>query len=501
MKKRVFGAALLITALPLFLSGCGKDDGIGDELQITDTPVVLTGRAYTFEKDKGVIWTSGKRIGVYMLQEDGKTLLDPYQNVPYQSITVPEGYFAPINAEDVIHLAKDGTRSNLIAYYPYQEAVTENRIGMNVSNQKSSAAFSFLYSNNCKGANKDHNKVAMQLHPVLSQITFNLKCGDGVSDEYLEDATVTLKGMYTKADFNILSGEFENRDAIKDMVMVPQKEVKGDTALVIPSSSVEGYLAHVSLPKMNREYTWKLSDELTELKQGIRYICTGTVSLDKIEVETTEEAIGDWQDGNQTTGSLKENWILTTINDLPTGDLKVETVNDKPWQYEIDKWIFLSKGLTQPGTATVQYEPTVGQNIIYYKVNDNNTWYKTFIAYRLQRPKREKYTIKFKAKGSAGKQVKCLIYRQDGSFIMLDRDYKPGEAYKGAYSFNLTNDYTEYQADFDCSKQIKSVWDTSTDYIESTDEVLDNLFIQFSPTTNNVDLYLYDLSLELKKNK
>lgn len=65
---------------------------------------------------------------------------------------------------------------------------------------------------------------------------------------------------------------------------------------------------------------------------------------------------------------------------------------------------------------------------------------------------------------------------------------------------NLTEEYKEYQIDFDFSKQVLSIYNTVTDYTETTDEVLENLFLQFSPANNDTEFYLYDVVLELKKN-
>lgn len=502
MKNKLFGAALLISSLPLFFCGCDDDDN-GGEQEITDIPVVLTGKTYSFDpKDGGTKWENGKKIGVYMMEEDGKTIVDPYQNIQYQSIVSPEGYFAPVNNDDVIYFDQNGGKSNLIAYYPYKADLKEKKdlLAVDVSNQKSASALNILYSANCKGANKDNNKVEMQLRPILSEITFTLTAGEGVTDEYLEDAVVTLKGMPTKADFNIISGQFENYSDVKDIAMI-HKKAKLDTALVIASASVEGYIAHVKLPKMgNREYTWEIKEKISELKQGICYNCTGTVGLEDMDVEMTEEPISDWGDGGSNSeGSVYENWIEKTINDLPLGVMTVESVNDKPWQHKIGEWIFVSKKISDLGIATVTYEPLLEHNVIHCgKVSYEPSWYSNCIAYRMQKPNKEIYTLKFKIKGTNGQQVKCFIFKQSGEFIAIITD---NAQYKGAHTFDLTEEYKEYNLNFDFTKICNDVYATSDQYKgEATDEILESLFIQFAPTKPNTEMYLYDVSLELKKN-
>lgn len=499
MKNKLFGAALLISSLPLFFCGCDDDDN-GGEQEITDIPVVLTGKTYSFDpKDGGTKWEKGKKIGVYMMEEDGKTIVDPYQNIQYQSIVSPEGYFAPVNNDDVIYFDQNGGKSNLIAYYPYKADLKEKKdlLAVDVSNQKSASALNILYSANCKGANKDNNKVEMQLRPILSEITFTLTAGEGITDDYLEDAVVTLKGMPTKADFNIITGQFENYSDVKDIAMI-HKEAKLDTALVIASASVEGYIAHVKLPKMgNREYTWEIKEKISELKQGICYNCTGTVGLEDMDVEMTEEPISDWGDGSNTDGSVQENWFLKTINDLPEGKIK-DTNKDKPEEQEAGNWLFISKA-NPVGETSVNYDPTLGNKVLHCAITDNYSWFTTYIAYRMQKPNRAIYTLKFKIKGTKDKQIKCIIRNAASKVIMVNR-VNPSDKIKGAYTFNLANDYTSHEVDFDFSQQITTVWEDAKSSVETEEDVLNNLFIQFSPTNTDTEFYLYDVSLELKKN-
>lgn len=515
MKNKLFGvAALMITSLPLFLCGCGDDDNNGGDPEITDVPVVLTGKAFSFDpKDAGTMWEKGKKIGVYMVEEDGKTIVDPYQNIQYQSIVSPEGYFAPVNNDDVIYFDQNGGKSNLIAYYPYKADLKEKKdlLAVDVSNQKSASALDILYSANCKGANKDKNKVEMLLRPVLSEITFTLEAGEGVTDDYLEEAVVTLKGMPTKADFNIFSGEFENYSEVKDIAMI-NKEAKLDTALVIASPSVEGYMVHVSLPKMNREYTWELKEKLSELKQGICYNCTGTVGLDKMNVEMTEEPIGDWGNGGSNSeGSTWENWIERTIDDLPVGEI-VGTEKDGVNDFESGTWIFNVKDIKEPkvrGEAKVIYDEALNRNVIHCNIKDVNSWYGTYMAYKMKSPEMQKqiYTLKFKTKGSPTRSVKCFFRGNGSEYITVARDGEQKDP-AGFHQFTLNENYTEVVCHFDFSKKVKGPYSYSQadnskdkgDYGDASEAAISNFYIIFSPTGANTEFYLDDITLELKKN-
>lgn len=512
MKNKLFGvAALMITSLPLFLCGCGDDDNNGGDPEITDVPVVLTGKTFSFDpKDAGTMWEKGKKIGVYMVEEDGKTIVDPYQNIQYQSIVSPEGYFAPVNNDDVIYFDQNGGKSNLIAYYPYKADLKEKKdlLAVDVSNQKSASALDILYSANCKGANKDKNKVEMLLRPVLSEITFTLEAGEGVTDDYLEEAVVTLKGMPTKADFNIFSGEFENYSEVKDIAMI-NKEAKLDTALVIASPSVEGYMVHVSLPKMNREYTWELKEKLSELKQGICYNCTGTVGLDKMNVEMTEEPIGDWGNGGSNSeGSVYENWILTSVNELSIGNLDFAT-DDKLKPELADLWFHRGQNGSdvEKGKTVVEKDESLGCNVLHSNFGKQYSWFGTYLAYRNKNcnAKREIYTLKFKAKGTTDKNVQCIIMGVGGEYMIVPLDEKPVPT--GCNTIRLQEEYQEYELNYDFSKKVEGPYSYKQDngtagkFGETTDEALTNIFIYFTfPNSSNTELYIYDVTLELKKN-
>lgn len=496
MKNKSFYTALLMATVSLTFCGCDNDSE--DEVSLTDTPLVLTGKIYSFDPEAtSAEWKKGKDVGVYLMKEDGEESINSYENVKYKSIEVPAGYFAPPVGNDPIYFPQDGSKANLIVYYPYTENLTENRVSMDISNQKGASPFNFLYSTNCKGINKNQNKVVMELYPVLSEIIIDLVPGNGVTDEYLKESIATMEGMYTKAQFNLLSGQFENHEEKKDIVMKASETANSDTVRVFSTASVEGHKVHISCPKMNRTYTWKLSESMTEIKQGYRYHVNIRVSLETIAVETSEAPIKDWQNGNQTTGNLQENWIEKTIDDLPIGKIKAETAKDKPWLHQIGDWLFIAKGVSQIGEAAVSYDSSLGHNVLHCKIYDNNTWYKTYIANRIPTPKKEVYTLKFKIKGTPNKSIRCFIYREDKKIIAINAaDGK----YQGSHTFTLTEEYKEYKIDFDFSKQVLSIYNTVTDYTEITDEVLENLFLQFSPTSNETEFDLYDVTLELKKN-
>ena len=78
---------------------------------------------------------------------------------------------------------------------------------------------------------------------------------------------------------------------MKTIEFVTLTDENGASAQVLPVASTEGYEAEIKLPNMNRTFNWNLSEGTDLLKQGMRYICTVRVDLDKIEVKTESEPI------------------------------------------------------------------------------------------------------------------------------------------------------------------------------------------------------------------
>ena len=182
MKNKLFN---IITGMFIASFFCGCENSDTEDSQLEQIPAVLSGKAYTFDPEaEGEIWKVGKFVGMYMLKENTAECVASYQNVQYQTTVEPLGYFTPTAKEDVLYYPQDGSKVDIIAYYPWKEDLTDDRYPLNVSNQATAANFSFLYAGNGKGLSKDNNRVTFELRPVLSEVIFKLIAGDGVTDQY-----------------------------------------------------------------------------------------------------------------------------------------------------------------------------------------------------------------------------------------------------------------------------------------------------------------------------
>ena len=414
---------------------------------------------------------------------------------------MPEGYFTPAVMEDVIYYPEDGSKVDIIAYYPRKDNLTDNLYPMNVANQKTSSNFSFLYAGNGKGLSKDNKKTTLQLRPVLSQIVFQLKAGDGVKDEYLTESVIKVAGMKTKAEFNLLSGTFEPATEVKTIEFVTLTDENGASAQVLPAASTEGYEAEIKLPNMNRTFNWNLSEGTDLLEQGMRYICTVRVDLDKIEVKTESEPIEDWESGSTNEGSAAENWIQNSIEELPVGNWKAVA---NPIKEEEGTWCFQTKGTV---TVGVELDNEKGRNVIHGSFGDGaGSWYGQVIAHRMKDAKPQVYSLQFNAKGTKGKKMKCYIKTDDATTggratnVFMANEKIPGpKPYAGYVEFILSDTYEAYSLDFDFSKLLKDPYSYTEEHIyESTSKALADFFIAFFPTGGGIEFYLDDVVLKKK---
>ena len=379
--------------------------------------------------------------------------------------------------------------------------MTDNLYPMNVANQKTSSNFSFLYAGNGKGLSKDNKKTTLQLRPVLSQIVFQLKAGDGVKDEYLTESVIKVAGMKTKAEFNLLSGTFEPATEVKTIEFVTLTDENGASAQVLPAASTEGYEAEIKLPNMNRTFNWNLSEGTDLLEQGMRYICTVRVDLDKIEVKTESEPIEDWESGSTNEGSAAENWIQNSIEELPVGNWKAVA---NPIKEEEGTWCFQTKGTV---TVGVELDNEKGRNVIHGSFGDGaGSWYGQVIAHRMKDAKPQVYSLQFNAKGTKGKKMKCYIKTDDATTggratnVFMANEKIPGaKPYAGYVEFILSDTYEAYSLDFDFSKLLKDPYSYTEEHIyESTSKALADFFIAFFPTGGGIEFYLDDVVLKKK---
>lgn len=199
----------------------------------------------------------------------------------------------------------------------------------------------------------------------------------------------------------------------------------------------------------------------------------------------------------------QKNLIRKSIADLPVGKV-VAVESDKSSPEEKDIWLYRLTNELELGTVKVEQDKSLKRNVIHCDFYNQKSWYGTYITYRTkdQHAQRAIYRLSFKTKGTPDKNMKCIILGNNGSECMIAARKSDTEVPAGYKQFSLTDKYTQVQLDFDFSKTVKAPYpypDGNGNLRDSSDEVLNNFFILFSPNSNETEFYLDDVTLELKK--
>lgn len=491
MKKSLFYG---IMACACLAAAC-NDDGTDAPGAPQEAPLVLAGEAWSFDPEAGAtIWSVGRNVGVFLVDSDTKEVIDPYLNVKYVSTKRPEGYFSPEEPDQVVRLTAQ--RTDAVLYYPYQEDATTIR-PMNIASQPASLA-DFRYGRG-EGVTCSDNRRKLSLRPVFSQLVFEVVAGEGVTDAYLQDASIAVEGCCTQADFNLAAGTFENGRDMQPIALAPAASGAGASGLLFPQATVgDAVRAVIALPRMNRTEEWPFNERIPALEPGMRYTCTVRVSQQRIDVTTRTEPIEEWTDGSETAGSGCRNEIPCLIEELPAGPLEWIHNNNSLSQTAAGDWRRVTNGNATDGKIRAAVEPDAesGRRVIRAEF-PTASWYMSYLCCRMGQARPCVSKIAFRAKGTAGRQIRCYLKNNyGGNSVFVSSPATEGAAHAGILGFTLGSEWQTYELAFDLRKISTNGVNTpsAAHIIDATEQALADFFIAFYAVTANTEFYLDDLS-------
>lgn len=190
----VYFSALVAT----ILSGCSSDD---KDLPDTKQAVSFSTTISSNTRAANDAWTTGDKVGVYMIPEGGTLATALASNKKYTASATGELTY---DAEDqAIYFPSDGSKVNFMAYYPYTATISNNQIAVDVTNQTSQEAIDLLYATTTTGFNNASGKVDLNFTHQLARIVLNITKASNVT---LTNFAVKLVGTETKAAFDLATG-------------------------------------------------------------------------------------------------------------------------------------------------------------------------------------------------------------------------------------------------------------------------------------------------------
>lgn len=520
INKNVFFYTLLVLIILPFYSCSDNEE---DRSEPKEKPVVLIGEAFSFDSESGQTWNSSQKVGVFMVEAGTTNIIKNYSNREYLADNRSyNGYLVPANNE-VMYLPEDGTKVDIIAYYPYRENEALTRAEgdiyhytLDISDQSKAKADAFLYSQNAKELNKDNQKATVQLKPILSKMKMNFAPSTDMKEEDLKKVSAKLTNMSTIASFDLLNGAISFPSQSEDDKEIKLKKL-GDGSqaegIVFPGTVTENTQLELSIPISEtgetKTLTWNLNEGITSLEGNIQYDMLVEVGANSIKATVTNKSpiyIQDWNNDETVDGNAS----VTIPNLVKNGDMENFTVGDITTVGVDSKtnetWYVMKKGTTV-GTALIANESAPQNKVMNYNITTYANWYSGYIAYRLNTIEKAKYKLSFKIKGT-GSTVYAYIKSDDvtdangngtgkNNFFTVTGENSVAVATKQAGSkITLTDTWREYTIDIDFNGLIVGSPNSVTNAVKATtDAAITGCYIGFTPYPAAANFYIDDVSL------
>lgn len=296
--------AFLATAL--VISSCSSDDDLSAEelaalasgandgslTEILLSADITNTRAYDDQ------WETNDSIGVYVTGESTTY----YANTPYY--TDDEGTTCSFQAvEDTMYYPSDGSAVDVLAYYPYTDALDGTTFTVDVSDQTDQPAIDLLQSSLVEGKSESDPSVSLTFYHKLSMVELNIEHSDVVESD-ISGLAATVGGQYTTATFDVADSEAKVEATGDTSTVEFNIDSSADTlveasAILIPGEVTGGYLVTLKDIDEYDNFTFSMSDYLDSLSSGKRYIFN--INLDRKAIGTPTYVIDTDGDGDPDT--------------------------------------------------------------------------------------------------------------------------------------------------------------------------------------------------------
>lgn len=286
---------LFAMAGAMTLASCSNEEVNGNDtknaqLQVVANIALPQTRAFDDQ------WNAGDQIGIYTLKA-GTTDIDAADNLAYRN-TLTEGSAANANfapAGKAANLPDDGSKVDVVAYYPYSTTAAAGVVELDVQKQDNQAAIDLLGAK-AAGVSADAPQAVLNFKHKLTKIFMNTKAEDGSS---LSDLKAYFKGMYTKVSYSAFADELNmvSGDTKKDVAM---RSFDGHYVEAIVLPNIDGNDAatrNIEFEHNGKVYKAAISADV-KFESGKKYVynVTFTATGAKIEgagITNWEEVTGD----------------------------------------------------------------------------------------------------------------------------------------------------------------------------------------------------------------
>ena len=311
MKKYIFLASAVVA-----LAACSSNEEfeqIGNcEIKLNSTLLVQTRAAQDIQS---TAFDSGAEVAVF-INEDSSSPSTSYDQ-PLQYDVEDDGSLTTTNPQ---YFPQNGNGVNIVAVYPFEAAqnveVTETAALFSVQSDQSSkdnykASDLMVGEPTSKPVYRTTSNVTLQFKHCLSKININIKVGEGVDANDLNDAIVTIYTRTNEATFDVQSGVItavgSQGQAASPFVTVGDLTASGNgfegmSAIIIPQDISAG--SHFISIATNNQTTYRYNlpntVNLISFEPGKAYTYNLTVRKSGLTLDNTN--ITDWDDGGSVDG-------------------------------------------------------------------------------------------------------------------------------------------------------------------------------------------------------
>lgn len=360
MKSVIHKSILGCSLLAILATACNSDEELA---AIKDqTPASISAGVGSSEKSgvtraTDAVWAVNDHIGITMLeyplpaQRAGQApvgVVQGYSNQDYLT-SLGDGRFMPSSVDKIMYFPVNGSQVTFKAYYPYTSSLPANFVkAVDVVSQADLASIDLMTAVHTNNSNsKDQPNVDLKFYHRLSKVIVNLDSDTPID---LTGCKLVLKGLKTRADYDLMGEKLSVKDDSNADIQIPLKNNSGQ-GILLPRPVGAGVTFEVTTAA-GGVYTATMDNDL-ELKSGYKY--TFNVKLRTTPAVITA-TIEPWSEG--TTKSME---VVRLVTDLGTNADFKDNEQLK---------LYLKETKTSTGTAVANPEFALAGNFTYNETAD-----------------------------------------------------------------------------------------------------------------------------------
>lgn len=169
---------------------------------------------------------------------------------------------------------------DFISYYPYKGTISNSIVALDLADQTNQSSLDFMTASEVVGKSKADPNVVLEFSHLLSKVILNVTSIE-IAD--LSALSVVVQGMNSEAKFNLFEADFYNQSNV-----LPITALKNETSFeltLLPTSLTPAHT--IDFVVNGSTYTWNISDDISELKGGNKYVYDITLSPTFTSVSTS----------------------------------------------------------------------------------------------------------------------------------------------------------------------------------------------------------------------